>query len=212
MFDINKLNDAIPAIGGYYSLKFLSNSLLDYVLPLVEGKEVKKKVTTPQMVFGTVLHTALLEPHKFVAAVCSSSDLLLINRIKRSFEENEQVTRILYRSIKEVEYFFNVRKIPAKLKADAIDISAQHLYDIKTISDIANIEKSIVNYNYDRQMAFYLDALNLHKATLIFVCKKTFAIEIYPLSEKQVQEGRNKYNYLLDLIEKHDLLEKLYEI
>lgn len=214
--DFKSLSNAKPAFrfsgSGYYSQKCISNSLLDYVVPLLQGKKVEKKQATKEMLLGTTLHVAILEPHKFVPDYCTNEELLFVNRIKETFDADKQISSILYRCIKEVEYFFYVRDIPARMKADAIDISTQHLYDIKTISNVEDVEKNIDRYNYDRQMAFYVDALSLQKATLIFVCKKTFTLQTYTLSEKQLQEGRNKYNYLIDLIKKHDLLPKLYEL
>lgn len=207
----DKLNNALPSAGGYYQQKRLSNSMFDYVLPALKNKEISKKVVTPQMVFGTAFHTAVLEPHKFVETQVDNADLLLIRKMKQSICENKEISVFLEKCIKEVEYFFEIRGLPARLKADAIHIKSSHLLDIKTTSDISNLQKTVKNYNYDRQMAFYLDALELKKATLIFVCKKTFAVKKYTLSRQELQRGRDKYHYLLNLIVENNLFEKLCE-
>lgn len=193
----------------YYSHKRLSNSLLDYIEPLVAGKEVVVRKATEQMRFGSLFHTLILEPHKFAVELCDSKHLLLLKRLKEAIFSHE-INYKLSLCIKEVEYFFKIRKYDAKMKADAIHIADLHLYDIKTTNDIAKVQESIEKYNYDRQMAFYLDALNLQKATLVFVCKQSFAVETITLTESMLQQGRNKYNYLLDLLDANEhILEKL---
>lgn len=83
---------------------------------------------------------------------------------------------------------------------------SETIVDLKTTEDLSgvNFEKSIFNYSYHMQAAFYLDGYERltypEKRAFLFICvekKAPFGVRVYKLNEDAISIGREKYKSLL---------------
>lgn len=225
-YDLSKLVNAKPSeqytasehIGGginiwnadYYAVKRLSSSDFDLAKALIEGKKIQiKDPNFPAFVWGRKFHEAILEPHKVDFNV---QNVDILTAVKRFRESNYFET--IQHCLKEVEHYFEMCGIPCKAKMDAIDPKNGVLYDLKTTNceDLDCMIKSLVKYNYDRQLAFYIDALQLKQCNILFYSKKNFKFYRVGLSEKAIELGRSKYENILKQISSGNLFNKIMQI
>lgn len=225
-YDLYKLVNAKPSeqytasehIGGginirnadYYAVKRLSSSDFDLAKALIEGKKIQiKDPNLPAFVWGRRFHEAVLEPQK----VDFAKETIDILTAVKSFN-NSPYSELIASCLKEVEYYFFQDELPCKAKMDAIDPKNGVLYDLKTTNceDLDCMIKSLVKYNYDRQMAFYLDALQLKQCNILFYSKKNFKFYRVGLSEKAIEFGRAKYKSILQALKEKQLFDKIMEI
>lgn len=86
--------------------------------------------------------------------------------------------------------------------------------DIKTTSarSLRSFTNSCKQYNYDRQMAFYADSVGAQRVCLIGVSKNARRLFFVhkSIQGKFIQEGRKKYQYLLQKVKDLDLFEQIY--
>jgi len=75
---------------------------------------------------------------------------------------------------REVIKLFELEGEKCKAKVDYYDVEDNYIVDIKTCKnlDIEDIAKSIKDYKYGIQAAFYLDGLKAHKFYFVFIEKK----------------------------------------
>lgn len=92
-----------------------------------------------------------------------------------------------------------------KLKCRCDWLSGNAIVDLKTCEDASldGFAKSVANYGYDVQAAFYLDIcarLNLGKEYFLFVAAEKqapYAVAVYQLDEESIEIGRRKYRFWL---------------
>jgi hypothetical protein len=199
------------AHNNYYAERRVSNSMLDYVVPLLQGVTPKKKYS-PSFAFGTLIHTALLEPRLF-SYEKAGNDAMQIYRCVQTFHDTPLFRELLETSLKEVSHYWDWQDVPCKARIDMVSAKYGFIADIKTTSATNSNELSehVSKYNYDRQLAFYCDAIGINTACIVAISKKTCEPFLYTLTAEQIAKGREKYETLLDLIRKNDLLEKLLD-
>lgn len=75
---------------------------------------------------------------------------------------------------REVIKLFELEGAKCKAKVDYYDVEDNYIVDIKTCKhlDVEDIAKSIHDYKYGIQAAFYLDGLKAHKFYFVFIEKK----------------------------------------
>jgi len=75
---------------------------------------------------------------------------------------------------REVIKLFELEGAKCKAKVDYYDVEDNYIVDIKTCKhlDVEDIAKSIRDYKYGIQAAFYLDGLKAHKFYFVFIEKK----------------------------------------
>jgi len=195
----------------YYSVRRVSNSMLDYVLPLMSGLTPKRK-HSPAFAFGTLVHTALLEPHRFSYEE-AGVDAMQVYRCVQAFRATPFFFELLETSLREVCHYWQYQTLPCKARIDMVSAKYGLIADIKTTSALNEKEFSehVTKYNYDRQMAFYADAIGIETACIIAISKQTCEPFLYQLTAEQLDEGRKKYETALRLIKENDLLEKLLD-
>jgi hypothetical protein len=200
------------AHSNYRAERRVSNSMLDYVVPLIQGLTPKKKCS-PAFSFGTLIHTALLEPHLF-SYEKAGNDAMQIYRCVQAFHDTPFFAELLETSLREVTHYWDWRDVPCKARIDMVSAKYGLIADIKTTSTTNSKElaEHVSKYNYDRQMAFYCDAIGIDTACIIAISKKTCEPFLYTLTAEQLAEGRKKYESALNLIKKNDLLEKLLDL
>ena len=92
-----------------------------------------------------------------------------------------------------------------KARIDKV-VSDNLLVDMKTSRDAADFEKTVLNYGYDRQAAFYLDgwrAATGHFAQFAFAVVESEAphgVRAAPVSAGVIVSGRRKYQEALQVV------------
>ena len=92
--------------------------------------------------------------------------------------------------------------INCKGKLDIVNHKHKFIADLKTTGDASlhGFKKSIRNFKYHKQAAFYLDALGYSDYYIIAVEKTApYGIGVYRIGDDLVQEGRDLYNKQLDI-------------
>jgi hypothetical protein len=196
----------------YRAERRVSNSMLDYVVPLIQGVTPKKKYS-PAFSFGTLIHTALLEPHLF-SYEKAGNDAMQIYRCVQTFHSIPFFCELLKTSMREVSHYWDCQDVPCKVRIDMVSAKYGLIADIKTTvaTNSNELAEHVSKYNYDRQMAFYCDAVGIDTACIIAISKKTCEPFLYTLTSEQLATGREKYETAISLIKENDLLEKLLDL
>jgi len=107
---------------------------------------------------------------------------------------------------REIIYAKDMMGIKAKCKVDAINPS-NFILDYKTSRDPAtlfNFKKSVRNYSYDRQGAFYRDITGVSSFWFL-VQEKTYpyTVCLAEMSPDTYEEGQKKYQLGLEMYKQH---------
>ncbi len=184
----------------YYSIRRISNSDLTAFKHKLLG--MPQKLPTKAISFGIALHTLLLEPQK-LEELLADVDEGLLNRLAGAVLADKQCRWYLRYSRKEqVELFEDAHTgLPCKAKLDII-YRRSTVLDFKTTSARTPHEfaAKCLQYDYDRQAAFYLDAIG--GKWFIFVgTQKVKPFRLFHLEATArpgfVEYGRKKYQALL---------------
>lgn len=109
----------------------------------------------------------------------------------------------------EVSGFFDdpIHGVYCKMRADAICQNQQTIFDIKSTQDASpsEFEKSIFNFGYHRQAAFYIDGANLlgkkidHYAIIAIEKTAPYALAVYRLKNEAIELGRKENRELMQV-------------
>jgi len=137
------------------------------------------------------------------------------NREVLSVQEFEQVA-LMARNVKAIAggllqggvaeraFFSEFDGIPVKCKADYYIESAGIVIDLKTTKSIKDFKKSILEYGYGTQSAFYTDVISslCYKADrFVFILVETtkpYMVSVQEMSIEGIEEGRAIYSELLE--------------
>lgn len=194
----------------YYSVRRLSSSDFDLCLAVIYGKKIQMKdANFAPFVWGRAFHTAILEPHK-----TQESELPIDIKYAVSMFRASEFSSKLSHCLKEVSHYFTCYDLPCKSKMDAIDHRNKTLYDLKTTNctEIECMIKSIAKYNYDRQMAFYLDALGYERCEIIFYSKQSREFFSVVPTKEMIDFGRYKYKSILKKVRDNNLFNQIIQI
>jgi hypothetical protein len=189
----------------YYSYPAISNSMLSayentiFPKPFFGNKNKAYEL-------GRLVHQLILEPDKPIWGELEHltiEDAELAQEMKDSAMNSNLVKWLRQWSRKEEEYYWTdeTTQAPLKAKLDMVLKKNQLVVDIKTTSAGSKnaFIKTIFDYGYDRQMAFYADATQSKKATIIGIQKvapfKVFEVE---MTKESLEQGRKKYRALLN--------------
>ena len=193
----------------YRALPAIANSDLSRLRDALDGRPPRPDsgANSSALSFGTAFHTALLEPSDYLAGQPGLNDTLvwwLVEGVKL----NTELNRLLEIGLPERSAIFTepATGTLCKLRADLIVDSAQEPYtiiDFKTTlaRDADHFRMQCSHYDYDRQAAFYLDALRADRFLLVGV-QKVEPFGVFPLEvpAAMLAEGRRKYQHLLQLL------------
>ncbi|MCC3152013.1 PD-(D/E)XK nuclease-like domain-containing protein [Hymenobacter sp. BT770] len=193
----------------YRALPAIANSDLSRLRDALDGRPPRPQSSSNEgaLSFGTAFHTALLEPDDYVAGQPGLNDTLvwwLVEGVKL----NSHLAELLTLGISETSVLFTEPETDTlcKLRADLIvDHPDQPftIIDFKTTMarDADHFLWQCSAYDYDRQAAFYTDALRAERFLLVGVQKvEPFGVFTIEVSEQMLAEGRQKYHRLLRLL------------
>ena len=193
----------------YRALPAIANSDLSRLRDALDGRPPRVRTSSNEgaLSFGTAFHTALLEPDDYVPGQPGLNDTLvwwLVDGVKL----NTQLAALLERGVSETSVLFTEPETGTlcKLRADlVVDQPGESftIIDFKTTMarDADHFLWQCSAYDYDRQAAFYTDALQAERFLLVGVQKvEPFGVFTIEVSEQLLAEGRQKYQRLLRLL------------
>jgi len=191
----------------YRALPAIANSDLSRLRDALDGRPPRTDSGSGALSFGTAFHTALLEPADYQPGQPGLNDTLiwwLVEGVKL----NTELNRLLERGVTERSAVFSepITGTLCKLRADLVLDQPGQPYtvvDFKTTlaRDADHFRLQCSHYDYDRQAAFYLDALRADRFLLVGV-QKVEPFGVFPLEvpADMLAEGRRKYLNLLRLL------------
>ena len=193
----------------YRALPAVANSDLSRLRDALEGRPPRPRSSgSGALQFGTAFHTALLEPADYQPGLPGMNDTLvwwLVEGVKM----NSQLADMLTQGTPEPSCLFTEPQTDTlcKLRADlVVDVpgAPYTIIDFKTTTarDADHFRWQCSAYDYDRQAAFYTDALHAERFLLVGV-QKVEPFGVFPLevSSEMLSEGRQKYQRLLRLLQ-----------
>ncbi|AWM32707.1 PD-(D/E)XK nuclease-like domain-containing protein [Hymenobacter nivis] len=195
----------------YRALPAIANSDLSRLRDALDGRPPRTDggngSNSGALSFGTAFHTALLEPTDYQPGQPGLNDTLvwwLVEGVKL----NTELNRLLEAGTPEPSVLFTEPQTGTlcKLRADLV-VDAPGLpytvVDFKTTNarDADHFRWQCSAYDYDRQAAFYTDALGAERFLLVGV-QKSEPFGVFPLevTDQMLAEGREKYHRLLRLL------------
>ncbi|MDJ0367215.1 PD-(D/E)XK nuclease-like domain-containing protein [Hymenobacter sp. H14-R3] len=193
----------------YRALPAIANSDLSRLRDALDGRPPRRDsgLNGGALSFGTAFHTALLEPDDYQPGQPGLNDTLiwwLVEGVKLNTEMN----RLLAHGLTERSALFTepTTDTMCKLRADLVLDQPGQPYtvvDFKTTMarDAEHFRWQCSAYDYDRQAAFYTDALHAERFLLVGV-QKVEPFGVFPLevTTDMLAEGRRKYMHLLKLL------------
>jgi hypothetical protein len=191
----------------YRALPAIANSDLSRLRDALDGRPPRTDSGSGALSFGTAFHTALLEPNEYQPGQLGLNDTLvwwLVEGVKL----NAELNRLLESGVTERSAVFTepATGTLCKLRADLVLDQPGQPYtviDFKTTMarDAEHFRWQCSAYDYDRQAAFYTDALRAERFLLVGV-QKVEPFGVFPLEvpTDMLAEGRRKYMQLLKLL------------
>ncbi|RYC70082.1 PD-(D/E)XK nuclease-like domain-containing protein [Spirosoma sordidisoli] len=184
----------------YRSLHRIANSDLSEFRAHIFGEKQYKPAAA--FAFGSALHTLILEPQA-VVSVPADVDLSLCMMLARIARNYPFVAWALRFSQKERVQLWQDTATGLELKS-RLDIVHKNslVVDLKSTSckSYADFLRSCETYDYDRQAAFYLDAIGGKKFVFVAI-QKVAPYTIWTVEHHTdgpfIQAGRRKYKALL---------------
>ena len=111
---------------------------------------------------------------------------------------------LLQNGVAERAFFRKFDNVPVKCKADYYIESAGVVIDLKTTKSIKDFKKSILEYGYGTQSAFYSDVISSlgYKADrFVFILVETtkpYMVSVQEMQLEGIEEGRAIYSELLE--------------
>lgn len=193
----------------YRALPAIANSDLSRLRDALNGRPPRPITSSSGALgLGTAFHTALLEPDLYEPGQPGINDTLIWWMVEGA-QLNKEVSQWLETGIAEPSCIFTepVTGTLCKLRADLIvDQPGQPYTIIDFKTTLAQNHQHFVaqcsGYDYDRQAAFYADALQADRFVLVGVQKvEPFSLFVYEVPRFMLSEGRAKYMRLLKLLQ-----------
>ena len=156
--------------------------------------------------------------HRADGKICIDQKMAaMLANIKESVNNNAGVKKLLFDTpgVNEEDVYWGPNEI-YKSKIDRYTSNA--LIDLKTTSKpLASFRSSFDFYHYDRQLAFYKDALEwigkpVERCYIIAIETTGYnQVRIFEVGEKLIEQGREKYKNLLNRIEYHQQTQQWIE-
>lgn len=230
-FDEDKMTNS-----EYHSRSEISCSQVKTILKNPYEFLVKvKREPSKAMDFGSCVHKLLLEPDDFDKEFAIMPDIdkrtkegkeiyasfmmehgskTLLNaedfeKAKWCSNIAKEIAGAFFKNGKAEESFFSeLESVPVRCRPDYYIEDRGIIVDVKTTADASKdgFVKSIANFGYHIQAAFYMDtlrSLGMRADKFMFVAietKEPFMIGLYELDEVSIEHGRSQYKKALELI------------
>jgi PDDEXK-like domain of unknown function (DUF3799) len=189
----------------YRQIPAISNSDLNEFRNYLFGRPNFK----PQRAFdfGSVLHETILEPKKLIQAP-ESVDMDLIQHLSQQVRSDKFCRWILRFASKEQIHLFRDKStgLNCKTKLD-LNYKSRLIVDLKTTSQTSydRFMKSCLDYDYDRQAAFYMDSIGAKRFVFVGIAKKApHGLYHFEADRTFIETGRKKYKALLQRWKEYD--------
>jgi hypothetical protein len=187
------------------ALPHVSNTDLSELKAQVLGQ--LRRPNPQALAFGSHFHAATLDPSTYVRTQ-EKGPWQQLEQLARRVRRHRYCRDLLYRGTAEITHraTHTATGIQVKIRPDLLVVSPAGrrttLIDFKTTScqDYAHFLASTEQYDYDRQAAFYLDALNADRFLIIGVQKKApHEVWLFDATATAgfIEQGRKKYTALL---------------
>jgi len=220
----------------YHSRSEISCSQVKTILKNPYEYLVKvKREPSKAMDFGSCVHKLLLEPDDFDKEFAIMPDIdkrtkegketyasfmmehgnkTLLNaedfeKAKWCSNIAKEIAGAFFKNGKaEGSFFSELESVPVRCRPDYYIEDRGIIVDVKTTADASKdgFIKSVANFGYHIQAAFYLDtlrSLGMRADKFMFVAietKEPFMIGLYELDETSIEHGRSQYKKALELI------------
>jgi hypothetical protein len=191
----------------------------------------EKQPPTPAMVFGSLVHSLVFNQADFaVIPECdrrtkegkatyeqflieSAGKELIVTpdqyekaaAIKKSVLNHPKAALLIDQGQAELPVFGEIEGMPAKCKVDFLNTKYNVCVDLKTTASAAPDEfsRSVWNYRYHVQSAFYLDLTKASRFIFIAVDKEApYNVELYELDSEAIERGRQEYKQDIETLKK----------
>jgi exodeoxyribonuclease VIII len=125
--------------------------------------------------------------------------------IKNAVYNHEKASVLLQQGQAEMSIFGKIENFDAKCRVDFLNTKHNVIVDLKTTNSAAPDEfaKSVWNYRYHVQAAFYMDLTKAERFFFIAVDKeKPFNVELYELDAEAIERGRQEYKKDIQTLQK----------
>lgn len=193
----------------YFKIPALSNSLFGQLKREFLGEPGFSYSTALRK--GSTAHKLLLEREDFNIRDYSGKERLVAMRLINAVEA--KCPESYFKGQKEVPFEYDFKGWKCKMKADIVNWEDKVVTDFKTTRALDEIKflKSVLDYGYDRQAAWYLDAPPIADADInifriIAVSNVNHECFVYTLhrDDPRVQGGREDYESILEYLEGED--------
>lgn len=194
--------------------------------------EGEKQEPTAAMIFGSLVHGVLFDQNNYAVLpegldrrtkegkavydmfmLANKGTELIVTQdqyehalsIKNAVHNHEKASLLLQQGQAEMSIFGKIENFDAKCRVDFLNTKHNVIVDLKTTNSAAPDEfaKSVWNYRYHVQAAFYLDLTKAERFFFIAVDKeKPFNVELYELEPEAIERGRQEYKKDIQTLQK----------
>lgn len=194
--------------------------------------EGEKQEPTPAMIFGSLVHSVVFAQNNYAVLPANidrrtkegkaifdlfmhankGTELIVTQEqydhalnIKNAVYSHEKAALLLQQGQAEMSVFGKIEDFDAKCRVDFLNTKHNVIVDLKTTNSAAPDEfaKSVWNYRYHVQAAFYLDLTKAERFFFIAVDKeKPFNVELYELDNEAIEKGRIEYKKDIETLKK----------
>ena len=148
------------------------------------------------------IDSAEFEKQNQFKTIISESDYALCEQICFTAMRDDTVSKLLQNGEAEKIITWTNKSYDVKCKGMLDYHRDNMIIDIKTTKDCSynGFMKSMRQYKYHKQAAFYMDAVKADRFFIIAIEKTApFAINIFELGDDMIEEGRDMYNSELEI-------------
>ena len=214
---------------GHLGQHALSSSSLKKLLESPKAYQASLSKSESHQAFrdGRLIHLAILEPEKmddlivlegtkarkeFKQATAEHGDHVVYTRsevdsaywVAEAIKENNEAQFLLDGCIYEQAGVGEIEGLPFRAKADAINVDAGIIVDLKTTSsDVNDFHWAAKNYSYDLQAALYLEIFGANEFVFLVINKSSKDIGIFECSAEFIERGQDKIRHAISVYKQY---------
>lgn len=145
---------------------------------------------------GKLIYDSFISDNEGKEIFASLKDYEQAVNIKNAVFAHPKAALLLEQGTAETSFWGRISDMPAKCKVDFLNTKYNVCVDLKTTTCSAPDEfsRSVYNYRYHVQAAFYMDLTKAERFIFIAVEKEApFNVELYELDNDAIERGRQEY-------------------